>query len=157
MAIETRPEPDVKTADYSRPLSRMTPSEAFVETLRAEGVTLAPGIIGSAYMDALDLFPAAGIRFLPVAHKQNAIHMADGWGRMTGRPTIAIAQNGPGITNFVTGVAATYWAHTPMVVVDAVGRFGEHGSSRLPRNRELSIFSKMTKWQVQCQSAGSHG
>ena len=61
----------------------MTPSEAFVETLRAEGVTLVPGIVGSAYMDALDLFSAAGSRFLPVAHEQNAAHMADGWARMT--------------------------------------------------------------------------
>src|SRR5271166_4704317 len=95
----------------------MTPSEAFVETLVAHGVTDTFGIVGSAYMDALDLFPAAGIRFLSVAHEQNAVHMADGWARVSGRPTIVIAQNGPGITNFVTAVAAAYWAHTPMVVV----------------------------------------
>ena len=149
MAIETRPKPEVKAAQYSRPLSRMTPSEAFVETLRAEGVTLAPGIVGSAYMDALDLFPAAGIRFLPVAHEQNAVHMADGWGRMTGRPTIAIAQNGPGITNFVTGVAAAYWAHTPMVIVTpSVGSMST-GLGGFQETEQLPIFSKMTKWQVQ--------
>ncbi|MDA8108131.1 MAG: thiamine pyrophosphate-binding protein, partial [Betaproteobacteria bacterium] len=49
---------------------RMTPSEAFVETLAAQGVTHVFGIVGSAYMDALDLFPAAGIRFVPVVHEQ---------------------------------------------------------------------------------------
>src|SRR5579872_7173515 len=100
--------PQVKPSQYTRPFTRMTPSEAFVETLRAEGVTLVPGIVGSAFMDALDLFPAAGIRFLPVAHEQNAAHMADGWGRVTGKPTAIVAQNGPGITNFVTAVAAAY-------------------------------------------------
>ena len=149
MAIETRPKPEVKSGGYSRPLSRMTPSEAFVETLRAEGVTLAPGIVGSAYMDALDLFPAAGIRFLPVAHEQNAVHMADGWARMTGRPTIAIAQNGPGITNFVTAVAAAYWAHTPMVVVTPSVGSASTGLGGFQETEQMPIFSKMTKWQVQ--------
>ena len=50
-------------------VQRMTPSEAFVETMVAQGVTDIFGIVGSAYMDALDIFPAAGIRFIP-AHEQ---------------------------------------------------------------------------------------
>lgn len=146
--LETRP-PQVKAAEYTRPLTRMTPSEAFVETLRAEGVTLVPGIVGSAFMDALDLFSAAGIRFLPVAHEQNAAHMADGWARMSGRPTAIVAQNGPGISNFVTAVAAAYWAHTPMVVVTpAVGTMSV-GLGGFQETEQLPIFSKMTKWQVQ--------
>ena len=60
---------------------RMTPSEAFVETLVAHKVKDVFGIVGSAYMDALDLFPGAGIRLVSVAHEQNAAHMADGYGR----------------------------------------------------------------------------
>ena len=129
--------------------TRMTPSEAFVETLRAEGVKLVPGIVGSAYMDALDLFPAAGIRFLSVAHEQNAVHMADGMARVTGKPSFIVSQNGPGITNFVTGVAAAYWAHTPMVVcTPAVGTLGV-GLGGFQETEQMPIFSKMTKWQVQ--------
>ena len=124
--------------------ARMTPSEAFVETLRVEGVSLVPGIVGSAYMDALDLFPAAGIRFLSVAHEQNAVHMADGMGRVTGEPSFVIAQNGPGITNFVTGVAAAYLAHTPMVVcTPAVGTLGV-GLGGFQETEQLPIFSKIT-------------
>ncbi len=84
---------------------KMTPSEAFVETLVAHGVTDVFGIVGSAYMDALDLFPLAGIRFISVAHEQGAGHMADGYSRVSGRHGVCIAQNGPGITNFVTAVA----------------------------------------------------
>lgn len=137
---------------YAGP-TRMTPSEALVETLVAEGVTLAPGIVGSAFMDALDLFPDAGIRFLPVAHEQNAAHMADGYARVTGRPSICIAQNGPGITNFVTAVAAAYWAHTPMVVfTPAVGTMGV-GLGGFQETEQLPIFSKITKWQVQVNRA----
>jgi sulfoacetaldehyde acetyltransferase len=129
--------------------TRMTPSEAFVETLRAEEVKIVPGIVGSAYMDALDLFPAAGIRFVSVAHEQNAVHMADGMARVSGKPSFVVSQNGPGITNFVTGVAAAYWAHTPMVVcTPAVGTLGV-GLGGFQETEQMPIFSKITKWQVQ--------
>ena len=74
---------------------KMTASEAFVETLVAQGVTEVFGIVGSAYMDALDLFPLAGIRFISVAHEQGAAHMADGYSRVSGRHGVCIAQNGP--------------------------------------------------------------
>ena len=98
-------------------MPKMSASEAFVETLVAYGVTDVFGIVGSAYMDALDLFPAAGIRFIPTAHEQGAGHMADGYARVSGRHGVCIAQNGPGITNFVTSTAAAFWAHSPVVVV----------------------------------------
>lgn len=129
--------------------AKMTSSEAFVESLVAEGVTKVPGIVGSAFMDALDMFPAAGIDFLSVAHEQNAVHMADGYGRVRNVPSVVIAQNGPGITNFVTGVAAAYWAHTPMVVVTpSAGTMGV-GLGGFQETEQLPIFSKITKWQVQ--------
>ena len=96
---------------------KMTPSEALVETMVAEGVETVFGIVGSAYMDALDLFPAAGIRFVSVAHEQAAAHAADGLARVTGRPQACIAQNGPGAANFVSAVTAAYWAHSPVVAI----------------------------------------
>ncbi|MCZ6656046.1 MAG: thiamine pyrophosphate-binding protein, partial [Gammaproteobacteria bacterium] len=83
-------------------MTRMTSSEAFVETLAAYGVKNIFGIVGSAYMDALDIFPAAGIRFIPTAHEQGAAHMADGYARAGDQFGVCIAQNGPGVTNFVT-------------------------------------------------------
>ncbi len=129
--------------------TKMTSSEAFVESLVAEGVTTVPGIVGSAFMDALDLFPAAGIDFVSVAHEQNAVHMADGHARVSGRPSVVVSQNGPGITNFVTGVAAAYWAHTPMVVVTpSAGTLGT-GLGGFQETEQMPIFSKITKWQVQ--------
>src|SRR5215813_15260632 len=96
---------------------RMTPSEAFTETLVANGVTNVFGIVGSAFMDALDLFPAAGIRFIPTVHEQGSAHMADGYYRASGKHGVCIGQNGPGITNFVTAIAAAYWAHSPVVMI----------------------------------------
>jgi sulfoacetaldehyde acetyltransferase len=131
---------------------RMTPSEAFIETLVAHKVKDVFGIVGSAYMDALDLFPGAGIRLVSVAHEQNAAHMADGYGRVTNRPTVCIAQNGPGITNFVTAVAAAYWAHTPLVVVTPESGSLTAGHGGFQETEQMPIFSKITKWQVHVNS-----
>jgi sulfoacetaldehyde acetyltransferase len=128
---------------------KMTPSEAFVETLVSEGVKYAFGIVGSAYEDPLDLFPAAGIRFIPVAHEQAATHAADGMARVTGKPQVCIGQNGPGVANFVSALAAAYWAHSPVVAVTpetgAIG-LGTGGFQELD---QMAMFEKQTVYQVR--------
>ena len=129
-------------------MTRMTSSEAFVETLVAHGVTDVFGIVGSAYMDALDIFPAAGIRFISVAHEQGAGHMADGYSRVSNRQGVCIAQNGPGITNFVTAVAAAYWAHSPVVVITPETGTATIGHGGFQETEQLPIFSKITKFQA---------
>ncbi len=138
---------DLKSPALSGKL-RMTPSEAFVETLRAQGVTNTFGIVGSAYMDAHDLFPLAGIRFVSVSHEQNAAHMADGYARVTGKHGVCIGQNGPGITNFVTGIAAAYWAHSPVVCITPESGSLTMGLGGFQETEQMPIFSKITKWQV---------
>jgi sulfoacetaldehyde acetyltransferase len=131
---------------------RMTPSEALVETMVAHGVTDVFGIVGSAYMDALDIFPAAGIRFIPVAHEQGAAHMADGYARATGRHGVCIAQNGPGVTNFVTAIAAAYWAHSPVVFITPETGSLTMGLGGFQETEQLPIFSKITKFQGHVNS-----
>jgi len=128
-------------------MTRMTPSEAFVETLAAQGVTDVFGIVGSAYMDALDIFPAAGIRFIPTVHEQGAAHMADGYSRVSGRHGVCIGQNGPGITNFVTAIAAAYWAHSPVVAITPETGSATMGLGGFQETEQLPIFSKITKYQ----------
>jgi sulfoacetaldehyde acetyltransferase len=127
---------------------KMTASEAFVETLVANGVKDVFGIVGSAYMDALDLFPLAGIRFISVAHEQGGGHMADGYARVSGRHGVCIAQNGPGITNFVTSTAAAFWAHSPVVVITPETGSATIGLGGFQETEQLPIFSRITKYQA---------
>ncbi|MFK8031870.1 MAG: sulfoacetaldehyde acetyltransferase [Gammaproteobacteria bacterium] len=125
----------------------MTPSEAFVETMVAHGVTDIFGIMGSAFMDAMDIFEPAGIRFIPVVHEQGAAHMADGYSRVSGRQGVIISQNGPGVTNTVTGVAAAYWAHSPVVnVTPEIGSMGI-GHGGFQEAHQLPMFEEFTKYQ----------
>ncbi|MCY4034172.1 MAG: thiamine pyrophosphate-binding protein, partial [Hyphomicrobiales bacterium] len=119
---------------------QMTPSEAFVETLVSRGVKDVFGIVGSAYMDALDIFEPAGIRFISVAHEQGGGHMADGYARVSGKVGVCIAQNGPGITNFVTSIAAAYWAHTPVVCITPETGTSTQGLGGFQETEQLPFF-----------------
>jgi sulfoacetaldehyde acetyltransferase len=125
----------------------MTPSEAFVETLAANGVTDMFGIMGSAFMDAMDIFAPAGIRLIPVVHEQGAGHMADGYARVSGRHGVVIGQNGPGISNCVTAIAAAYWAHSPVVVVTPEAGTMGIGLGGFQEAKQLPMFQEFTKYQ----------
>jgi hypothetical protein len=126
---------------------KMTPSEAFVETCVANGVSEMFGIMGSAFMDAMDIFAPAGIRLIPVVHEQGAAHMADGYARVSGRHGVVIGQNGPGISNCVTGIAAAYWAHSPVVIVTPeTGTMGM-GLGGFQEANQLPMFQEFTKYQ----------
>ena len=128
-------------------VQKMTPSEAFVETLVANGVTDMFGIMGSAFMDAMDIFAPAGIRLIPVVHEQGAAHMADGYARVSGRHGVTIGQNGPGISNCVTAIAAAYWAHSPVVIITPeTGTMGI-GLGGFQEANQLPMFEEFTKYQ----------
>ncbi|MBU7441635.1 sulfoacetaldehyde acetyltransferase [Paraburkholderia fungorum] len=125
----------------------MTPSEAFVETLAANGVTEMFGIMGSAFMDAMDIFAPAGIRLIPVVHEQGAGHMADGYARVSGRHGVVIGQNGPGISNCVTAIAAAYWAHSPVVMITPEAGTMGIGLGGFQEAKQLPMFQEFTKYQ----------
>ncbi len=128
-------------------VQKMTPSEAFVETLVANNVTDMFGIMGSAFMDAMDIFAPAGIRLVPVVHEQGAGHMADGYARVSGRHGVVIGQNGPGISNCVTAIAAAYWAHSPVVMITPeTGTMGM-GLGGFQEANQLPMFQEFTRYQ----------
>ncbi len=128
-------------------MTRMTTSEAFVETMAANGVTDIFGIMGSAFMDAMDIFAPAGIRLISVVHEQGAGHMADGYARVSGRHGVVIGQNGPGISNCVTAIAAAYWAHSPVVMITPeTGTMGQ-GLGGFQEANQLPMFQEFVKYQ----------
>lgn len=128
---------------------KMTTEEAFVKVLQMHGIDQAFGIIGSAMMPVSDLFPKAGITFWDCAHETNAGLMCDGFTRATGKMAMIIAQNGPGVTGFVTPVKTAYWNHTPMLLVtpQAANRtMGQGGFQEVP---QMSLFKDMVCYQEE--------
>lgn len=132
---------------------KITSSEAFVETMVANGVTDVFGIMGSAFMDAMDIFAPAGIDFIPVVHEQGAAHMADGYARASGRHGVVTGQNGPGISNCVTAIAAAYWAHSPVVIVTPEAGTNSIGLGGFQEANQLPMFQEFTKYQGHVSNA----
>jgi len=128
---------------------RMTTEEAFVKVLQRHGIEQAFGIIGSAFMPISDLFPKAGITFWDVAHETNGGIMCDGYTRATGRIAMAIAQNGPGVTNFVTAIKTAYWNHTPMLVVTPQAANRTIGLGGFQEVDQMAMFRDVVGYQEE--------
>ena len=130
-------------------MTKMTTEEAFVKVLQMHGIDNAFGIIGSAMMPISDLFPAAGITFWDCAHECNGGMMADGYTRATGKMSMMIAQNGPGITNFVTPVKTAYWNHSPLLLVTPQAANKTIGQGGFQEIEQMKLFEDMVCYQEE--------
>ncbi|MDH7793343.1 sulfoacetaldehyde acetyltransferase [Ochrobactrum sp. AN78] len=128
---------------------KMTTEEAFVKVLQMHGIEHAFGIIGSAMMPVSDLFPKAGIAFWDCAHETNAALICDGYTRVTGKMGMAIAQNGPGITGFVTSIKTAYWNHTPMLLVTPQAANKTIGQGGFQEVEQMALFEDMVCYQEE--------
>jgi sulfoacetaldehyde acetyltransferase len=128
---------------------KMTTEEAFVKVLQQHGIDQAFGIIGSAFMPISDLFPKAGITFWDVANEMNGGFMCDGYTRATGKIAMCIAQNGPGITNFVTPIKTAYWNHTPMLLVTPQAANRTIGQGGFQEVEQMALFREMVCYQEE--------
>ena len=130
-------------------MTRMTTEEAFVKVLQMHGIDAAFGIIGSAMMPVSDLFPQAGITFWDCAHETNAGMMCDGYIRSTGKMAMAIAQNGPGVTGFVTAVKTAYWNHSPLLLVTPQAANRTIGQGGFQEMEQLRLFADCVCYQEE--------
>ena len=128
---------------------KMTTEEAFVKVLQMHGIEHAFGIIGSAFMPISDLFPKAGITFWDCAHEGSGGMMADGYTRASGKMSMMIAQNGPGITNFVTAVKTAYWNHTPLLLVTPQAANKTIGMGGFQEVEQMALFQDMVAYQEE--------
>jgi sulfoacetaldehyde acetyltransferase len=132
---------------------KMTTEEAFVKVLQMHGIEHAFGIIGSAFMPISDIFPKAGITFWDCAHEGSGGMMADGYTRASGKMSMMIAQNGPGITNFVTAVKTAYWNHTPLLLVTPQAANKTIGQGGFQEVEQMKLFEDMVAYQEEVRDA----
>jgi len=130
-------------------MAKMNTEEAFVKVLQMHGIKHAFGIIGSAFMPISDLFPKAGITFWDVAHESNGGLIADGYTRSTGKIAMCIAQNGPGVTGFVTPIKTAYWNHTPMLLVTPQAANKTIGQGGFQEVEQMNLFKDMVCYQEE--------
>ena len=130
-------------------MAKITTEEAFVKVLQMHGIEHAFGIIGSAFMPISDIFPDAGITFWDVAHETNGGLIADGYTRATGKMSMVVAQNGPGITGLVTPIKTAYWNHTPLLVVTPQAANKTMGQGGFQEVEQMNLFKDMVCYQEE--------
>jgi len=135
-------------------MAELTGGHAVVELLKAEQVRYIFGIVGSTFLDVLDaLYDDHSVEYINVRHEQAAAFMADGLTRVTDLPGVCLVTSGPGATNLLTGIAAAYVAHSPVVVLVG-GISSEHyGKDAFQEFDLIAMFRPVTKLAIQITQA----
>ena len=128
-------------------MKKMTGGHAAVEAIRAEGTSHVFGLIGSATMEMFDaLYDASDINFIGVHDERTGTHMADGFARMSGQAGVILAgQNGPGVTNLVTGLAQAKAAYSPVVSIGGALASGHRYRDAFQEVDQDALFKPITK------------
>lgn len=127
-----------------------TGGRAIVELLKAEGVRHIFGIVGSTFLDVLDrLYDDRSVEYINVRHEQAAAFMADGLARVTDLPGVCLVTSGPGATNLLTGVAAAYVAHSPVVVIVGGIALDHYQKDAFQEYDLVGMFRPVTKQAIQ--------
>jgi len=128
---------------------RLNGAQAVVLALQEQGVEVVFGYPGGQVIPLFDaLYDSSMRRVLPV-HEQGAIHAADGYARVTGRPGVCIATSGPGATNIVTGLATAYLDSVPIVAITGQVPTGLIGRDAFQEIDITSVTLAMTKHSIQ--------
>ncbi|MEM2237672.1 MAG: biosynthetic-type acetolactate synthase large subunit [Candidatus Caldarchaeum sp.] len=95
----------------------MRAADALVKEMSRKGVEIVFGIPGGANMPFYDALRDSDIKSILVRHEQHAVHAAEGYARVKGRPGVCSGTSGPGATNLITGLVDAYMDSTPVVAI----------------------------------------
>ncbi|GAB3570797.1 biosynthetic-type acetolactate synthase large subunit [Amycolatopsis endophytica] len=126
---------------------QMTGGRLVVKMLESLGITHVFGVVGGQTLAITDaLIDTPSIEFVHTRHEGAAAVMADAFGRLTGRPAVAIATTGPGATNLLTGVGGAYRDSSPSIIVTCNNN-GENIHKDDAQNADhVQIFAPFTKY-----------
>lgn len=152
-ALLTKNEP--KTGKGLPSTQKLSGSEALLRCLIAEGVDTIFGYPGGAIMPVYDALYhyTHQLNHILVRHEQGAIHAAQGYARVSGKPGVVFATSGPGATNLVTGLADALIDSTPVVCI--TGQVFAHllGTDAFQETDVINTTIPVTKWNVQVTEA----
>lgn len=135
-------------------MTEMSAGRAVIELLKAEGVRHVFGIVGSTFLDVLDvLHDDKSVEYVNVRHEQGGAFMADGLARVTGGLAACLVTSGPGATNLLTGIAGAYVAHSPVVAIAGGSALGQQGRDAFQELDLVGLFRPVTKLSVQVTQA----
>lgn len=134
---------------------KMTGARAVLECLKREGVDVVFGYPGGAILPLYEEMYKDNFRHILTGHEQGAVHAADGYARVTGRPGVCIATSGPGVCNMVTGIATANMDSIPMVIISGQVPTGLIGRDSFQEADISGITSPITKHNYLVKNVAS--
>lgn len=132
----------------------MTGAQAILQALLHEGVEVLFGYPGGAIMPTYDaLHDVPQLRHILVRHEQGAVHAAEGYARITGKPGVCIATSGPGATNLITGITDAMLDSIPLVCITGQVASGFLGTDAFQEADIIAMTTPITKWNYQIVDA----
>lgn len=129
-------------------------SELFVRSLKSQGVRTLFTLVGDHLNDVLQVAAREGMRIFDTRHESAAVHMADGWSRMTRMPGVSIVTGAPGHTNSITGIATAAATAVPMLAVSGMSASQARDRNAFQDQDQLKLVQGITKYAaVPAQAA----
>ena len=134
-----------------------TGAESVVRALENVGVEYLFGVQGGAIMPVYDALFDSEMTHVTMAHEQGAVHAADAYGIVTGKPGICMATSGPGATNLVTGIADADMDSDPVVALTGQVPTDFVGSDAFQETDTTGVTRPITKENYFASDADSVG
>ena len=135
-------------------MARLTGGHLFIRCLKQEGIDTVFTIVGDTILPLVDAAEDEGIRFIDTRHEGAALHMADGYARITGKPAVGIFTGGPGFSNAISALPAIYTSESPVVFVAGCAELPEKGMTAFQEIDQVSMAAPVTKgsWLIHDKS-----
>ena len=131
-------------------MAKLTGAHLFIRCLKLEGIEKVFTIVGDTILPLVDAAEDEGIQFIDTRHEGAALHMADGYARITGRPAVGMFTGGPGFSNAISALPAIYTSESPVVFVAGCAELPEKGMTAFQEIDQVGMAAPVTKgsWMI---------
>ena len=126
-------------------MAKLTGAHLFVRCLKQEGIQKVFTIVGDTILPLVDAAADEGIEFIDTRHEGAALHMADGYARITGQPAVGMVTGGPGFANAISALPAIYTAESPVIFVAGCAELPEKGMATFQEIDQIAMAEPVTK------------
>ena len=126
-------------------MASLTGAHLFIRCLKQEGIEKVFTIVGDTILPLVDAAAEEGIEFIDTRHEGAALHMADGYARITGRPAVGMFTGGPGFSNAISALPAVFTSESPVIFIAGCAELPEKGMTTFQEIDQTAMAAPVTK------------
>ena len=126
-------------------MPKLTGAHLFVRCLKQEGIQKVFTIVGDTILPLVDAAADEGIEFIDTRHEGAALHMADGYARITGQPAVGMFTGGPGFSNAISALPAIHTSESPVIFIAGSAELPEKGMATFQEIDQVEMAAPVSK------------